>query len=777
MLDELLLRPMRQLRLLLFLLCAVTTALAQSNPFPKGTKRILFLGNSITYAGTYITDVETYFITHFPNESYEFINAGLPSETVSGLSEPNHADGRFPRPDLHERLNRVLAQTKPDIVFACYGMNDGIYLPLYGTRFRAYREGMRWLHAQLEKAGAKRIIFLTPPVHDDKTLRLQGYNLTLDAYAHWLLAQRDSLNWEVADVHFPMNQFLTDNRKIDSTFKLAPDGVHPGELGHWLIARQILQFLNQNVADALNLSATLPTNHRNAELANLVSQRQMIMKDAWLNLTGHERPEMAPGLPMPEARRLYNNIETRLKATRNGTASKRIRIACIGNSITQGVRLRHPSVESYPAQLQWLLGYEYEVLNFGVSGRTLLQTPAASYRATNAYQDALTSNPDIVTIKLGTNDSRMPYRAMVADSFVTQYKTLIHAFQQLPSHPRIILLLPLASYLTDTTRQTDAAIIGQILPRIRQVAYDEKLELIDLHAITMQQDSLFPDQLHPTAAGATLIANRLYEALTTKTENDFDLFQSLKEPVTLSSFYGYDCADFTFEGRNAKLVKPRTVAPGRPWLWRARFWGHEPQTDIALLDRGFHLVYCDPTELFGNAEAIMLWNNFYQFVRKAGLAQKAVLEGLSRGAVYAYNWAAKNPDKVACVYADAPVLDLRSWPGGKGTGKGSPTDWEIVKRDYGYTTEAQTAAFKNSPLDQVAAIVKGKYPMLHVVGDADDVVPVAENTTLFEQQVNALGGTIRVIHKPGVNHHPHSLANPQPIVDFILNAVHRTKTK
>ncbi|UFH53869.1 hypothetical protein [Spirosoma sp. KNUC1025] len=150
--------------LLIGLVMASTLAGTQTaSPFPKGTKRILFLGNSITYAGSYVTDIETYFVVHYPKQSYEFINVGLPSETVSGLSEPNHADGRFPRPDLHERLSQVLAQTKPDVVFACYGMNDGIYLPLDETRFRPYREGMKWLHTELEKIGAKRIIFLTPP--------------------------------------------------------------------------------------------------------------------------------------------------------------------------------------------------------------------------------------------------------------------------------------------------------------------------------------------------------------------------------------------------------------------------------------------------------------------------------------------------------------------------------------------------------------------------------------------------------------------------------------
>ncbi len=96
---------------------------------PPNVHKVLFLGNSITYSGQYVTDIEAYYIIHYPQLHIEFMNAGLPSETVSGLSEPGHAGGRFPRPDLHERLKRVLALTKPDLVFADYGMNDGIYMP------------------------------------------------------------------------------------------------------------------------------------------------------------------------------------------------------------------------------------------------------------------------------------------------------------------------------------------------------------------------------------------------------------------------------------------------------------------------------------------------------------------------------------------------------------------------------------------------------------------------------------------------------------------------
>jgi lysophospholipase L1-like esterase len=453
-------------------------------------------------------------------------------------------------------------------------------------------------------------------------------------------------------------------------------------------------------------------------------------------------------------------------------AQKTIRISCVGNSITAGSRLTHPEKNAYPGQLQQLLGSGYEVKNFGVGGRTVIKDCDRSYMATPAYQEALKSNPDIVTIKLGTNDSRLPYRLQI-DSFIADYKTLIHSFQKLPTHPRIILLLPVTSYLTDTMRQTEQAIAKLILPRIRQVAFEEKLELIDLHSITADMPATFPDSLHPSSLGATILAKRVYEAITNKTDQAFDVFKKIKAPLTVSSFYGYDCADLTFNGRKAKIVKPRRTAEGKPWIWRARFWGVEPQTDIALLDRGFHVVYCDVAELFGNAEAIDIWNKFYSFLQKAGLSKYACLEGFSRGGIYVYNWAAQNANKVACVYVDAPVLDVKSWPGGKGSSKGSAAEWATFKKDYGYTTDEAALTFKGNPIDKVSQIVQGGYPMLHVVGDSDDVVPVNENTAIFEKQVLALGGKIQVIHKPGVNHHPHSLANPTPIVDFILKATHK----
>jgi pimeloyl-ACP methyl ester carboxylesterase len=159
----------------------------------------------------------------------------------------------------------------------------------------------------------------------------------------------------------------------------------------------------------------------------------------------------------------------------------------------------------------------------------------------------------------------------------------------------------------------------------------------------------------------------------------------------------------------------------------------------------------------------------------AGLAKKAVLEGFSRGGVYVYRWAVHSPSRVACVYADAPVLDFKSWPGGKGKGGGNPVEWQRFKEDFGLASEEEALAFKGNPLDMAAEIARGGFPMLHVCGLADVVVPIEENTDPFEKKVLESGGRITVIRKPGIGHHPHSLPNPQPIVDFILRATSGSK--
>jgi len=244
-----------------------------------------------------------------------------------------------------------------------------------------------------------------------------------------------------------------------------------------------------------------------------------------------------------------------------------------------------------------------------------------------------------------------------------------------------------------------------------------------------------------------------------------------------STWNGFARYDFKFEGREALVVVPAEAADGRPWVWRARFFGDPPEVDVELLRKGFHVAYIDVAGLFGSPAAMEIWDRFYERLTEThGLSSKVALEGTSRGGLFVFNWAARNPENVACIYADAPVCDIKSWPAGKLKGKGNPTEWANLLKAYGMTEDEALNAPCN-PIDHLEPLAKAKIHLLHVVGDADPHVPVSENTALVEQRYVQLGGTIEVIHKPGVEH-VHGLTDPTPIVKFILNVtVHGTLIK
>lgn len=239
-------------------------------------------------------------------------------------------------------------------------------------------------------------------------------------------------------------------------------------------------------------------------------------------------------------------------------------------------------------------------------------------------------------------------------------------------------------------------------------------------------------------------------------------------PGTPSMWNGFARYDFEIEGKPVLVVTPKSAGAGRPWVWHGEFFGHKPAPDIALLKEGFHVVYLKVPDMLGSPKAVAHWNDCYAaMTSKYGLAPKVALVGLSRGGLYCYNWAIANPDKVACIYADAPVCDFKSWPGGKGKGPGSPRDWKLVLDQWGFRDDAEAVAYKGNPVDNLKPLADAKVPLLHVFGDADEVVPWEENTGLVAERYNALGGSIELIRKPGVKHHPHGLEDSTPIVEFI----------
>jgi lysophospholipase L1-like esterase len=268
----------------------------------SGSKRILFLGDSNTYAGTWVAGFQAWQLTRPAVPGQTVINTGLPSETVSGLSEEGHAGGQFPRPDVAERLTRVLDLVKPDLVFTCWGMNCGIYQPFDEGRFEKYKAGYTAVLKEIKARGAK-VVILTPPYYDDAVKPIAGfkYDDVLGKFAEWLktLASDDVA---VIDVHAPMTTEAAKRRMADPKFTFSPDAVHPNAEGGWFVTQQILLWAGDEKAasaaspeEMLKAAGIVPSTYGD------VQKRMAVLRDSYLSTAGHKRPGMAKGLPVEEA--------------------------------------------------------------------------------------------------------------------------------------------------------------------------------------------------------------------------------------------------------------------------------------------------------------------------------------------------------------------------------------------------------------------------------------------------------------------------------------------
>lgn len=310
-------RPLLFLLLPLFVLSSCSPPGEETVESPTvdlhSAKTILFLGDSITHAGYYVSDLEA--VLRSQGSEAEMINLGLPSETCTGLSEPDHP---FPRPNVHDRIDNALRIVKPDLVFACYGMNDGIYFPFAEDRFAAYQEGIGKIIDAVEKSGA-RLVLMTPPPFDPEPLRAKGklkpagaetyawfeiyenYDTEVMArYAEWILQQEDRVD-TVVDLRSPVLAYTEKKRETNPDFTLSNDGVHLNAEGHTILARQIL--------DTLGIDASL-LDSVDPELRKRIGARQKVLHDAWLSHVGHTRPQVRPGLPLEIAKITADLLES-----------------------------------------------------------------------------------------------------------------------------------------------------------------------------------------------------------------------------------------------------------------------------------------------------------------------------------------------------------------------------------------------------------------------------------------------------------------------------------
>jgi hypothetical protein len=198
-------------------------------------------------------------------------------------------------------------------VFACYGINCGIYQPLDEERFRRYRNGIRHLKRQVEAAGAT-LVLITPPFYDDQRAKNTfSYNDVLGRYAEWLLAQKKE-GWLVVDLHGPMTAEVAKRRETAPDFTFQPDAVHPNTEGHWFMARQLIRwFGDDEAARAETPEQMLAARKISPELVKLVRQRMTVLRDSYVAAAGHKRPGVRAGLPVAEAQQKAQELSKQIQ--------------------------------------------------------------------------------------------------------------------------------------------------------------------------------------------------------------------------------------------------------------------------------------------------------------------------------------------------------------------------------------------------------------------------------------------------------------------------------
>ena len=186
------------------------------------------------------------------------------------------------------------------------------------------------------------------------------------------------------------------------------------------------------------------------------------------------------------------------------------RVACIGNSITHGSGIDMQESKGYPAQLQQLLGRNFVVKNFGVGARCMMSTSDHPYMKEQAWRDAKAFQPDIVLIKLGTNDSK-DYQ-WNQQQYEQDYQAMIDTLQSLPSKPTIYLCTPIRAF-KDRWGITEKVITEGVIPSIQKLADRNHLQVIDLHPVVNDAKLMTSDGIHPNANGARKMAEAIRNVL------------------------------------------------------------------------------------------------------------------------------------------------------------------------------------------------------------------------------------------------------------------------
>lgn len=218
--------------------------------------------------------------------------------------------------------------------------------------------------------------------------------------------------------------------------------------------------------------------------------------------------------------------------------------------------------------------------------------------------------------------------------------------------------------------------------------------------------------------------------------------------------------EYDFKGNKVTVIRPEN--PNGEWIWKTEFLYAFDKAENELVEKGYTRVYFDVSDQYGCEKAIRLMHRFYKHVIKAfGLSDKCFLFGFSRGGLYAFNYALFYPETVKKIYLDAPVLDLSSWPTML-----HPKEYAKILVCYDLTEE-KLFNFQRNPINNLQEFFALNIPLLLVAGGADEVVPFEKNAGRVIEYCKRNGISLEYYVKEDGKHHPHSLEDVKPILDFV----------
>ena len=398
-------------------------------------------------------------------------------------------------------------------------------------------------------------------------------------------------------------------------------------------------------------------------------------------------------------------------------AQEKIKIACIGDSITEGFGLHNSCADAYPVILGYMLGDKYEVKNFGITGKCVQKDSNDPYWKSGRIPRIKEFDPDIIIVKLGTNDSK-PVNWKTPERFQEDYEAYLDEVAN-PNKKQTFYLASAAWVKKDAIGITRKVITEGVNPSVEAIAKRRGLKIIDFHTLLEDKPDWYCDDIHPNEEGAYRMAELVYKFLTgNKTTPQIPRFRAKK-----SEFEGFDRYDFQFRWRDTTFILPAKPSKGGEWIFVSSKFKETPEERemlLSALKKGWHVVFLDVESWWGNPNSVRWFEEVFKYFPKLlNVGEKACVAEFGTGAFHGVNFAAKYPERVEKLFLYRPTLDIVAWAK-DGHMKTFLQEWKLQEPDLD--------SFKDSPLSNLKIAIENNTPLIVLPTDEEQAAQIKKFT-------------------------------------------------